>query len=190
MSFSGRQWGRCLMPAVFGVCAGLLPASAAEIVGEVTDLGGGDYEIAYTVTPDLDEPVVQFSLFFDPAVYGPIATEDLSAPGDWDPVAFGPEPLLGFDDIVADFLDLSEAGIDSGASLSGFLVRLSVLPGETLGPQMFEFLDPDSFETLATGFTELRFAEPPVSPVPLPAGAVLFAGPLALVILRKFRSFQ
>lgn len=187
MGFSPTGFRLCAALALSGAFAAPLEATAAQIVGDVTDLGGGDFEITYTLTPELGAPVTQFSLFFDPAIYAPIATEDLSAPGDWDAVAFGPEPLLGFDDIVADFLDLGFEGVDDGASLGGFVVRLSVLPGASLAPQVFEFVDPDSFETLASGFTALRFAEPPVDPIPLPAGAVLVALPFAFMVAGQSR---
>jgi hypothetical protein len=97
-------------------------------------------------------------------------------PGGWDEIVIQPEPVLE-DDGAYDAKALS-MGIGVGQSVAGFAVSFNWL-GDALmpGPQFYEIIDPETFETIDSGMT------------PEPA-TLLLLGLGGLTLLRKRRTLQ
>ena len=154
------------------------PVYAAQILYDLTSLGGDQYRYTYTVTNNgsTGGAVELFDIFFDPSVYDEtsltIVTPDPPASG-WDQLILGSGIALP---AAYDSLSLS-GGIPTLATESGFAVEFRWLSEGTPGTQDFAIYDPVTFAVLESGTTTV---------VPVPTALPLFAG--ALVSLLGIRA--
>jgi hypothetical protein len=162
--------------------AALLPSisHATSVTYDVQNLGGTTWEYTYTVANDtLGFDIEEFTIWFDVGLY-----ENLSAtatPADWDPLTIEPDPGIP-DDGFYDALALV-AGIAPGDSLGGFSVSFDFLGAGTPGAQLFEIVDPFTFDVLDDGRTESAAGGPgPGTAIPEPATAVLLGLGIAGVL--------
>jgi hypothetical protein len=151
---------------------------ATTVSYELQHLTGDTWQYTYTLANDtLAADIEEFTIYFDPGLFENLAATD--TPADWDPLVVQPDPGLPVpDDGFYDALALS-VGIAPGGSLSGFEVQFDYLGTNSPGAQFFEVIDPDTFATLDSGFTQV---------VPLPAAIWLFmSGLIGLVGLSRKR---
>jgi len=149
-------------------------AIANIITYTVDNIGGNTWQYNYTVTNELAFDIEEFTVYFDLGLYENLAVTGSAV--DWDPLVIQPDPLLP-DDGFFDALALV-AGIAPGDSLGGFSVSFDFLGVGTPGDQFFDIVDPFTFDSLASGITELRDAD--VS-VPEPTSTSLIALGLFLI---------
>ncbi len=145
---------------------------ATTLTYDVTNISGNTWEYTYTVSNDmLGVDIKEFTVFFDANLYENLVAT--STPTDWDPLVIQPDTVLP-DDGFYDALALV-AGIAPGNSSGGFGVRFDYLGAGTPGAQVFDVVDPFTFEVLDSGLTQ-------ASVVPAPAAIWLFgSGLLGLV---------
>lgn len=149
------------------------PATATVIEYEATNLVGNTWQYDYTVTNDtLGFDIEELTIFFDLNLYENLASP--SGPAGWDPIVIQPDPALP-DDGFYDALALV-AGIAPNASLGGFSVVFDYLGTDAPGAQLWNIVDPFTFETLEAGLTVLA---QPTAPVPAPP--VLWLGIAGLI---------
>ena len=128
-------------------------AAPAQISYDATDLGGGQWEYIYTVSNfTLPAPIEEFTIWFELGSFAQLmaASQDPVA-AQWDELVVQPDPVLtddGFYDALA-----TGAGIAPGASFAGFTVHFDWLGEGDPGAQLFEIINPDTFETLYSGQT-------------------------------------
>jgi len=156
----------------FTVAAFALPIT--KIQYQVTDIGSGRWQYSYNVTNiSLTPAIKEFTIWFDYGLYGNLSIETPNPPAsDWDEVVIQPEPVLA-DDGYYDALVLG-VGIGIGEMVSGFAVSFDWLGVGDPGSQLYEIIDPATFDTLDSGYT-----------IPEPATIILlsFGG----IILRRKR---
>jgi len=152
-----------------GLIIGILFTAAAfalpvtKIQYETTDLSSGRWQYTYEVTNiSLTKPIVEFTIWFDYGLYDNLSIETPDPPaGNWNEVIVQPEPVLS-DDGYYDALTLS-LGIGIGEMESGFSVSFDWLGAGQPGSQLYEIIDPETFEALDSGST-----------IPEPATLLLF----------------
>ena len=146
-----------------------------KIQYEATGLGSGRWQYSYGVSNiSLTEAIEEFTIWFDFGLYDNLAIETSDPPaGDWDELVIQPEQVLG-DDGYYDALTLG-LGIDIGETESGFTVSFEWLGVGQPGSQFYEIIDPDTFETIDSGYT-----------IPEP-GTLLLLG-LGSAVFRRKRS--
>jgi len=153
-----------------------LPAPATSLLFDVTGSGsGGRYEYSYSLTNDsLGVPIAEFTVFFPFGLFANL--QATSAPTDWDGLVVEPVEILGNPvDGFYDALALS-APLFPGQTVAGFRVAFDWLGADVPGPQRFEIVDPETFEVLDSGTTQLAAA------VPEPGAFLLLAIGLAVVV--------
>lgn len=160
---------------------GIMPKqiNATIITYDLANLGENRWEYTYSVTNDfLISAIDEFTIYFDLASFENLKIG--SAPAGWDPLVIQPEP--GFEaDGFYDALALAE-GIATGVTLGGFSVSFNWLLSGIPGSQLFEVVDPSSFEVLEGGNTLASSA----TPVPEPASLLLFgSGLTCFAAMRK-----
>jgi hypothetical protein len=169
----------CLMTVL---TLALLPlsASAAVITFTSSFLGGNQWQYNYTVAADSGGPSIdEFTIYFDPSTFANLAAT--ASPQGWDPLVIQPDTAIPADGYFDSLALIS--GISPGTSLGGFSVSFDFLGLGTPGYQRFDIVDPNSFETLSTGFTSVA---PVISAVPEPNILTLMS--LGLAFLLIFRS--
>jgi len=156
---------------------------ATSISYDVSSLGGTGWEYTYTVANDtLGADIEEFTIWFDLALYGNLVAT--ATPADWDPLVIQPDPGLP-DDGFYDALALV-AGIAPGDSLGGFSVSFDYLGSGTPGAQLFEVIDPATFDLLDDGTTVRAAAGPGPSPaIPEPATGLLLGMGLAGLLVGR-----
>jgi len=164
--------------------ASCLGAVQSQIWYSADDLGGGRWQYDYEVVNiSLTSPIEEFTIWFDYGAYDNLLIKTPDPPaGDWDEIVLQPEPLLT-DDGAYDAKALG-AGIKADPldnTVSGFAVSFNWL-GDALvpGPQFYQIIDPETFETIDSGMTKL---------IPEPA-TLLLLGLGGLALLRKRRTLQ
>lgn len=141
---------------------------AATITYETHDLGSGRWEYVYEVKNDtLSEPINEFTVYFDYGLYADLFIDSPKA--GWDGMTVEPDlalgvPVPGYYDALA-----LVSGIAPGASEGGFQVSFTWLGQGTPGPQSFDIVNPDTFETIESG----RTTGP--APVPEPGMMILLS---------------
>ena len=157
----------------FFTCA-VFALPVTEIQYEATDLGSDRWQYSYDVTNiSLTGAIEEFTIWFDFDLYDNLSIETTDPPSsDWDEIVIQPEPVLS-DDGYYDALGLG-VGIGIGERVSGFSVSFDWLGGGEPGSQFYEIIDPDTFETIDSGWT-----------IPEPATLLILA--LGGIVLRRKR---
>lgn len=150
-------------------------AHATTIDFTPTEVSGNAWRYDYTVINDsLPTSIQEVTLFFSVGQYSNLQVS--ASPVGWNSLVAQPDanlPADGFYDSVA-----LAGGIAPGTTLSGFSATFNWLGTGTPGPQVFNIVDPNTFQTLDAGST--------VSAVPLPSALMLFAcGILGLWCVRR-----
>ena len=137
-----------------------LEAHAVNVFYSITQLSSNGWRYDYTITnanPSLTFD--ELTIYFDRNLYGSLALA--SSPPDWDPLIIQADfglPANGFFDA------LHVGGlVVPGATIPGFGVTFSYLPGLTPGAQPFDLLNSQGFNTVSSGITQLpvlNVAEP------------------------------
>lgn len=135
-------------------------ALMTEISYETEDLETGRWEYTYEVTninliaDEVPAAIEEFTIWFDEGLYDNlVVTTSGVLAGEWDQIVWQPDSLLG-DPGAYDALTVgANAGIGAGESVNGFSVAFDWLGGGTPGTQYYEIVNPDTFETIDTGYT-------------------------------------
>lgn len=174
-----RHFAAFLIAVMMSVCL-IGNASAVVISVSTVHIAGTQWESEYTIYgEDGDPPIREFTIFFDVGNYSNLQL--LGAPVNWDGIVVDPDialPAEGFFDALA----LVEA-VNPGAILGGFKLGFDYSGPGAPGRQYFEIIDPETFSTLASGFTERETS----GSVPEP-GTLLLMGcmlPVMLGLRRK-----
>jgi hypothetical protein len=124
-----------------------------KIQYQATDIGSGRWQYSYEVTNiSLTPAIEEFTIWFNYGLYDNLSIETPDPPaGDWDEIVIQPEPVLE-DDGYYDALALG-LGIGIGNSVSGFAVSFDWLGVGEPGSQLYEIIDPATFDTLDSGYT-------------------------------------
>ena len=169
----------------------LFSAAASVFAGPVSifyqaeNLGSGRWQYNYTlVNNSLSEGVNEFTIWFDYGLYEDMAIE----PGNisdkfWDEIVSEPlciPPFAPYNGIY-DALVLQDGAVTAGQSVNGFTVSFNWLGDGTPMSQYFQIIDPDTFETIADGYTITEA----ISTVPLPGALILSIIGIGTVKLRK-----
>jgi len=160
------------------ICVFLLTATGLAsldtgIIYETSDLGGGRWQYTYEVANNgLTVPIEEFTVWFDYDSYANLTVETPTTPADWDQLVLQPEPVL-LDDGAYDAM-ATAAGISLGQTLGDFAVSFDFSGIGEPGPQPYDIIDPQTFQTIDSGTT-----------VPEPATLLLLG--LGGVILRRKR---
>jgi hypothetical protein len=189
MKIGPTSWwaGLCVL-AVLG-CGSA--AQAASITFTETSLGGSNYLFDYTVVTDATDPTYQeLTIYFGEALFRNSASPNTTlsaahAPSGWSPDLAQPSPALGpgpnNGDGFYDVLGLGATGFAPGMTYAGFSVEAFYNgPGMPTASQYFTFVDPDTFDVLASGNAT-------VSTVPLPASGWLLGSAVAALVGARTR---
>jgi hypothetical protein len=146
-----RIFAFCILPILSLVC---LAAYQTQIVYETTDLGTERWKYTYDVcNVSLAETIEEFTIWFGIGSYDNLVIETLNPPAsNWDEVVWDPEPFLGDDGGYDAWANLATP-IGIGQSISGFAVSFDWLGTDEPGSQFYEIIDPETFETIYSGWT-------------------------------------
>jgi hypothetical protein len=154
-------------------------ASATSVLYGATNVGGNVWELSYDCSNNsLSVPISELTIYFNPSVFSNVAIGP-SQPSSWnDPIAVQSDPAFlpglsgyGFFDTVA-----STTGIAVGGSLAGFTTLVDYSGSGTPSGQIFQVVDPATFDTLDQGQTRQAGV---IASVPEP-------GTLPLLLLAAF----
>lgn len=131
----------------------MMTANATIITASTINNGGSMFTTTYTVAAELGEaPIDEFSIFFDSARYASLTV--VGAPAGFDAIAVQPDPAIpadGYFDVLA-----LGGGISFGAPVGNFVVSYNFTGAGLPGRQLFNVVDPLSFDTIRAGFTTLE----------------------------------
>jgi hypothetical protein len=140
-------------PIRLGVVLGslaFLQAAHSQVSFSTTDISGNTWQYDYTITNNTAiNPIGELTVFYALGQYSNLMVE--SSPGNWSSIVSQPDPGLpadGFFDAQA-----LDNGLASGTSQGGFAVQFTWLGQGTPGAQPFDIVDPNTFTTLASGYT-------------------------------------
>lgn len=124
-----------------------------HIIYSTENLGAGRWRCDYTVVNiSLTPPIEEFTIWFGYDAYDNLVIETPNPPAsEWDEIVWQPEPVL-LDDGAYDAKALG-AGIGSGQNVTGFAVSFDWLGAGRPGSQLYEIIDPDTFETIDSRYT-------------------------------------
>ena len=145
-------------------------SSVTEISYSITSLGGASWQYNYNVSNiSLSQPIKEVTISFDADSCRNLAVV-APTPAGWDAVIWQPEPFLhdagGYDALT------SGGGILGGQSVSGFMVRFDWLGAGAPGSQLYNIVNPVTFEMIDSGTT---VPEPATLSI-LALGSLLLAG--------------
>jgi hypothetical protein len=125
----------------------------SEIWFEVSDLGDGRWEYIYEVSNiTILAGIAEFTIYFAPDLYEGLAVEtDGVLAATWDEIVWDPVARFGVDggyDALAEVLPIGPA-----MTASGFSVSFDWLGEGAPGSQYYEIVNPDTFETIDSGWT-------------------------------------
>jgi hypothetical protein len=125
-----------------------------QIRYDIADLGLGKWQYTYEVSNISlsPEPIKEFTIWFGVGSYDNLTIATLNSPAsNWDEIVWQPEPILGDDggyDALATGLN-----IGVGESVTGFSVSFDWLGTGMPGTQYYEIINPNTFETIESGWT-------------------------------------
>jgi hypothetical protein len=173
---------KLFLAIVIGMMASA-PAAAAFVFYDITNVAQDVWEYQYSI----EGPVEEFSIYFDLGPDSQVQHANLeisAAPDGWDPLLLLPDPGLPHAGLLDGLALLG--GLLPEQILDGFAVRFSWLGDGVPPAQRWEFVDPRTFDVLASGITSRRnsvsVTEPNVSWLLLMAGFAL------LVTRHRFRT--
>ncbi len=159
--------------SAFLLTATALAALDTVIVYETSDLGAGRWQYTFELANNgLTVPIEEFTVWFDYDLYANLTVETPTIPAGWDQLVLQPEPVL-LDDGAYDAM-ATGAGISLGQTLGDFAVSFDFSGIAEPGPQPYDIIDPQTFQTIDSGTT-----------VPEPATLLLLG--LGSAILRRKR---
>jgi len=151
-------------------------AFATTITYDVNNISGTTWTYDFEVFNDsLSSGLEEFTVFFEVNAYQNLSV--VATPSGWDPLAIQPDPTLP-DDGFFDALALTAGGLVPGDSLGGFIVQFDFLGIGTPGSQAFDVVDPVTFATLDSGFTQAAVVPVPAAVWLFGSGLVMFSGAL------------
>lgn len=168
-------------------------AAATTVSYDATDISGNEWQLSYDVTNNsLNTPISELTIYFDPTLFSNLAVGP-AQPSAWNsPIAVQADPALlpdlsgyAFFDTVA-----SDSGIPVGGSLGGFSALVDYSGSGTPADQVFQVVDPNTFNTLDQGATVLGPSGPPVAAPEIDSRSAFASGTLlmgCLMILRGRR---
>ena len=139
---------------------------------DADELTPGRWQYTYeAANMSLTGPIEEFTIWFEYGLYDNLAVETASPMADnWDEIVMQPEPVLE-DDGAYDAKALG-VGIGVGQSVGGFAVSFDWLGDGQPGSQLYEIIDPATFETIDSGMT-----------IPEPATLILLG--LGVAVIRR-----
>jgi hypothetical protein len=136
------------MVAVFTMT--LLTNVHAQVISyTATDVSGSTWDYNYTIANNTTSTINEFTVFAALGQYSSLSVA--SSPSSWSSLVAQPDP-----GIPADGYFDSQAisgGLLAGSTLSGFSMQFTYLGSGTPGSQLFNIVDPNTFNTLAVGYT-------------------------------------
>jgi hypothetical protein len=128
-----------------------LPAGvhAQTISYTATDVSGSTWDYNYTITNNTTSTINEFTIFATLGQYSNLSVA--SSASSFNSVVAQPDPGIpadGYFDAQA-----NSAGLSAGATLSGFSMQFNYLGSGTPGSQLFNIIDPNTYNTLAAGYT-------------------------------------
>jgi hypothetical protein len=173
------QYLRCCLLAIAALFVLTAKASAAIVTYTATALGGSQFRYDYTIENNDSFSYDEITIFFGADQYADLA--DPVAPTGWDSIVVQPDTFLG--DGFFDVLTMG-VGLAPAETLSGLSVIFSFLGTGAPGSQLFEIVDPLTFDVLASGRTRVDDG----GVVPVPGALVLFLSGLAAARVARRRS--
>jgi hypothetical protein len=179
-----------LRSALILVSIAFASTTNAQVTYTTTDVSGNTWEYNYTITNNTPvNPIGELTVFYTLGQYSNLIVE--TSPGNWSSIAAQPDPGLpadGFFDALA-----LDSGLGAGKTVSGFSVEFNYLGKGTPGSQLFNIVDPNTFETLAVGQTTAASTRPPlgapeIDPASSISGLILLLGGIAVMRGRKLKS--
>lgn len=162
------------------------PVSATTINYSVANIAANNWEYTYSVSNDtLGVAIEEFTVFFDASLFENLTL--VGSPAGWDSLVVDPDldlPDDGFFDSCSSSVFCAGAGnaIPVGGALGGFSISFDFLGVGTPGGQVFDIVDPETFDTIDSGMT---------TAVPVPAAGWLFGSSLVLLgCLRRSMHFM
>lgn len=132
--------------------ASLVQSQTTQINYTVTNIGANQWQYTYEgINISLFEPIREFTIWFDYGMYQNLLITTPNPPaGNWDEVVWQPE--LGLGNGGYDALTLG-SGINTGQSVKGFSVSFDWLGMGKPSSQLYEIINPETFETIESGNT-------------------------------------
>lgn len=160
-----------LVTGVFG--------SPTQITYQVTSLGLGRWQYNYDVTNvSLTSPIEEFTIWFDYTLYDGLAIETPDPPAsDWDELIISqPDPKWSIDGGYDALAESWNPGINIGQTVSGFSVSFDWLGTGEPGSQLYEIVNPDTYDTIESGRTII---------IPAPGALILTVIGLSVIRFRE-----
>ena len=148
-----KKFQLLLLSALFWIISAHV-VQATIISYDLVDLGLGSWEYTYTVDNNtLAAAIDEFSVYFDYGLYDNLAvTSPLLG---WDELVVNPDLIFGFPENGYYDAAMTGVGINPGEMKTGFSVSFDWLGQGTPGSQHFEIIDPNTFNILDQGQTQL-----------------------------------
>jgi len=140
----------CLVGAVTALVLSLPSGIHAQTISyTATDVSGSTWDYNYTVTNNTASTINEFTIFASLGQFSNLSIA--SSPSSFNSVVLQPDagiPADGYFDALS-----NSGGLTAGATLSGFSMQFNYLGSGTPGSQLFNIVDPTTFNTLGAGYT-------------------------------------
>jgi hypothetical protein len=146
-----------------------------QIRYDIADLGLGRWQYTYEVSNIslFPEPIEEFTIWFGIGSYDNLVIETQDPPSNnWNELVWDPEPVLG-DDGGYDAL-AKNLNIGVGQHVYGFSVSFDWRGAGTPGAQLYEVVNPVTYQTIVSGYT----VPEPLTALLLGMGALIVQGRL------------